>query len=64
VNAFSVLIGNKRWFFTATSDFQKKYNAVFLLDKDPIYSHLDVDKYYRKYKIEEDFKLLLWACTN
>jgi hypothetical protein len=52
------------WFFTATSDFQKKYNAVFLLDKDPIYSHLDVDKYYRKYKIEEDFKLLLWACTN
>jgi GT2 family glycosyltransferase len=64
VNASGVLIGNKRWFFVATSNFQKKYNAVFLVDNDPTFSHLDVEKYFRKYRVEEDFKLLLWACTN
>jgi hypothetical protein len=34
------------------------------VDNDPTFSHLDVEKYFRKYRVEEDFKLLLWACTN
>jgi len=63
-NAPSVLMGTKRWFFANNMNLSKKYSAVFWLDSDIEFKDLDVYNYFRKYRIEEDFKLLLWTCTN
>lgn len=63
-NAPSVLMGTKRWFFANNMNLPKKYSAVFWLDSDIEFKDLDVYNYFRKYRIEEDFKLLLWTCTN
>lgn len=62
-NAPSVLIGSKRWFFANNMNLSNKYNAVFWMDSDIEFKNLDVDRYFRKYKIEDDFKLLLLVCT-
>lgn len=63
-NAPSVLIGSKRWFFANNMNLSNKYNAVFWMDSDIEFKNLDVDRYFRKYKIEDDFKLLLLVCTQ
>lgn len=63
-NSFSVLIGKKRWFFIEQSHFEKNFDAVFWLDSNPIFNSLNIEKYFRQYKIEEDFKLFLWTCAN
>ena len=63
-NAPSVLIGSKRWFYAKNMNLSNQYSAVFWMDSDTEFKNLDLDSYFRKYKIEDDFKLLLLVCTQ
>jgi hypothetical protein len=63
-NAPSVLIGSKRWFFAKNMNLSNQYSAVFWMDCDTEFKNLDLDSYFRKYKIEDDFKLLLLVCSQ
>jgi hypothetical protein len=58
------LIGSKRWFFAKNMNLSNQYSAVFWMDSDTEFKNLDLDSYFRKYKIEDDFKLLLLVCTQ